>query len=198
MTRQEHLQFCKICNHQKFDNQQGIVCGLTNSIANFEVTCDSFDENHTIKEAVLAKKAENELENQLAGQGIRFANYLLDRIFLLIISVITGYLWGMILVVVSPNSLNSLESMGRLEEFFWGFVIGFFYYSFFEALTGRSLAKLITNTKVVDENGNKPTFEMILVRSLCRYIPFNAFSFLGSDAVGWHDSLSKTRVIKIK
>ena len=81
MTRQEHLKFCKICNHQKFDSQQGIICGLTNSIADFEETCESFDENHEIKETILAKKAENELENQLAGQGTRFLNYLLDRIF---------------------------------------------------------------------------------------------------------------------
>ena len=67
-----------------------------------------------------------------------------------------------------------------------------------ESLTGRTMAKLITRTKVVMENGDKPTFEVILTRTLCRLIPFNWISFLGDDGVGWHDSLSKTRVISVK
>lgn len=198
MTREEHLKFCKICNNQKFDSQKGIICGLRNSIADFEDTCESFDENIQLKEKLLVKNRENELSNQIASQGTRFANYLLDRIFILIISFFLGFIFTLLLTIISPNSAGYFEQMGKLEEFVWGFIIGMFYYSFFEALTGRSIAKFITGTKVVDENGNKPTFDAILLRSLCRYIPFNAFSFLGSDAVGWHDSFSKTRVIKIK
>lgn len=198
MTRVEHLKFCKICNNQKFDSQKGIICGLRNSIADFEDTCESFDENTQLKEKLLVKNRENELSNQIASQGTRFANYLLDRIFILIISFFLGFIFTLLLTIISPNSAGYFEQMGKLEEFVWGFIIGMFYYSFFEALTGRSIAKFITGTKVVDENGNKPTFDTILLRSLCRYIPFNAFSFLGSDAIGWHDSFSKTRVIKIK
>ncbi|AZJ34066.1 RDD family protein [Tenacibaculum singaporense] len=198
MTREEHLKFCKICNNQKFDSQKGIICGLRNSIADFKDTCESFDENTQLKEKLLAKNSQNELSSQIASQGTRFANYLLDRIFILIISFFLGFILTLLLTIISPNSAGYFEQMGKLEEFVWGFIIGMFYYSFFEALTGRSIAKFITGTKVVDENGNKPTFDAILLRSLCRYIPFNAFSFLGSDAVGWHDSFSKTRVIKIK
>lgn len=198
MTREEHLKFCKICNNQKFDSQKGIICGLRNSIADFEDTCESFDENTQLKEKLLVKNRENELSNQIASQGTRFGNYLLDRIFILIISFFLGFIFTLLLTIISPNSAGYFEQMGKLEEFVWGFIIGMFYYSFFEALTGRSIAKFITGTKVVDENGNTPTFDAILLRSLCRYIPFNAFSFLGSDAVGWHDSFSKTRVIKIK
>jgi len=33
-------------------------------------------------------------------------------------------------------------------------------------------------------------------RTLCRYIPFEPFSFLGNKPIGWHDSLSKTLVVK--
>ncbi len=198
MTREEHLKFCKVCNNQKFDSQKGIICGLRGSIADFEDTCESFDENTQLKEKLLAKNSKNELDSQIASQGTRFANYLLDRIFILIISFFIAFLLTLILAIISPDSVGYFEQTGKLEEFIWGFIIGVFYYSFFEALTGRSIAKFITGTKVVDENGNKPTFDAILLRSLCRYIPFNALSFLGSDAVGWHDSLSKTRVIKIK
>jgi len=45
-------------------------------------------------------------------------------------------------------------------------------------------------------DGNKPSFGLILGRSLSRIIPFDALSFLGANAIGWHDTISKTRVIK--
>ena len=70
------------------------------------------------------------------------------------------------------------------------------YYTLLEGLTGRSLGKLVTGTKVVDANGNPPGFARALLRSLCRFIPFEPFSFLGSDTRGWHDSMTRTWVIK--
>ena len=71
------------------------------------------------------------------------------------------------------------------------------YYTTIETLTGRSLGKFITKTKVVIYDGSKPTFNEILVRSLCRLIPLEHFSFLGEDGNGWHDSISKTYVVDI-
>ena len=39
-------------------------------------------------------------------------------------------------------------------------------------------------------------FNDILVRTFCRYIPFEAFTFLGNKSpIGWHDKLSKTIVV---
>jgi uncharacterized RDD family membrane protein YckC len=65
-----------------------------------------------------------------------------------------------------------------------------------EGLTGRTLGKLVTGTMVVDENGNKPEFSRIIGRTFCRLIPFDALSFLGEEHSGWHDTISKTKVIK--
>lgn len=42
MTRQEHLKFCKVCDNRTFDRQKGIVCKLTNDIANFDSDCPDF------------------------------------------------------------------------------------------------------------------------------------------------------------
>ena len=70
---------------------------------------------------------------------------------------------------------------------------------FFEAVFQRSPGKFLTGTKVVNESGGKPTFGQILGRSLCRFIPFEAFSFLFGDSsrvVGWHDKFSGTLVVK--
>jgi len=69
------------------------------------------------------------------------------------------------------------------------------YYVIFEYSTGRSVAKFITKTKVVNMQGEQPGFKTIFIRTLCRFIPFEAFSFLGESKTGWHDTLSKTRVI---
>jgi len=71
------------------------------------------------------------------------------------------------------------------------------YYSSFEVLTGRTIAKFITGTKVIDENGKTPDFGTIMLRSLCRFIPFEPFSFLGNERIRWHNRLSKTRVVNV-
>ena len=60
---------------------------------------------------------------------------------------------------------------------------------------GKSFGKLITKTRVVMEDGSNPTYLDYLKRSFCRLIPFEAFSFLGSEGRGWHDSVSKTYVV---
>lgn len=46
------------------------------------------------------------------------------------------------------------------------------------------------------KNGEKPSFSVIFKRTLCRLIPFDGFSFLGSR--GWHDSISDTYVVEKK
>ena len=76
-----------------------------------------------------------------------------------------------------------------------GFIV-LFYFVFFESLIGRTPGKLLTGTRVVDEQGQKPSFGQILGRSLARMLPFEPLSFFGAENRGWHDSLSKTYVVK--
>lgn len=56
MTRKEHLEFCKICMNRDFDRQQGIVCKLTGSIANFNIECLDFKKDIEQEAVVLQKK----------------------------------------------------------------------------------------------------------------------------------------------
>jgi len=51
---------------------------------------------------------------------------------------------------------------------------------------------------VVDDQGAQPGVSSILRRSLSRLVPFDAFSFLGNYARGWHDKWSNTWVIDEK
>lgn len=86
-----------------------------------------------------------------------------------------------------------------------GVIIGLFafycYHLIFEATFQQTIGKMLTGTKVVSVTGEKPTFLAIFGRSLARYIPFEAFSFLfyGSyPTKGWHDRLSHTLVVPKK
>jgi hypothetical protein len=47
MTREEQLQYCKICSNQSFSFEQGIICRLTNQQATFQTTCESFEQDLT-------------------------------------------------------------------------------------------------------------------------------------------------------
>jgi uncharacterized RDD family membrane protein YckC len=71
------------------------------------------------------------------------------------------------------------------------------YYILFEGLWGQSIGKMITRTKVVDKQGNKPGLGAVVIRAVCRLIPFEPFSFFGKSKRGWHDTLSDTYVVKI-
>ena len=70
------------------------------------------------------------------------------------------------------------------------------YYCFFEGIWGRTPGKFLIGTKVVDEEGDPPSFGQIVGRSACRLIPFEPFSFFG--ARGWHDSISHTYVVRTR
>ena len=118
-----------------------------------------------------------------ADGGARFANLILDRL------VIYAILFGI-------GSLMEFADGGN-DAIFGMFVLASpFYYILSEYFWGKTPAKFITKTSVVNLYGEKPTFINIVGRTLCRYIPFEAFSFLGSRAVGWHDSISRTRVVR--
>lgn len=134
----------------------------------------------------------------LASTGQRFLNYILDTIAVLalvfcisFLLAITGALLGF------TGILTWLENVGTLEERLIFILITVVYYLITESLFGRSLGKVITGTVVVDENGIKPSFGTIFKRSLCRIIPFDGLSFLGSGR-GWHDSISDTYVVNKK
>lgn len=135
----------------------------------------------------------------LVSGGQRFLNYLLDNIFVLALIFLLAAFLGFFASLLGLNGLvNWMGNIGDLEGRILFILFTIIYYTVTEGLFGRSLAKLITGTIVVDENGEKPDFGTILKRSLCRIIPFDGLSFLGSSGRGWHDSMSDTYVVNKK
>lgn len=126
------------------------------------------------------------MENNLATKGKRFLNYILDFIFYLVFAFVLGIVTAIIGLGATVQAINDI---------LLGFIIMIVYYVFLEAIFGKTIAKFITRTKVVTRDGQKPNLKVILVRTLCRFIPFEAFSFLGDKPIGWHDSISKTIVV---
>ena len=131
----------------------------------------------------------------LASHSQRFLNLLMDylgQIFLYIIA----FTIAVTIAQVNGNKDFMLYFIKNdIAQYTFAVCIILFYYNVFEIFTARTVGKFITQTIVVDENGEKPHHETILVRTLCRLIPFEILSFLGMPARGWHDSISKTYVV---
>ena len=121
-------------------------------------------------------------------KGKRFANYIVDII-------ITAILNALVNPFQADYDMETGEMSGLGMSILVSTLLTVGYYFFMESATGQTLGKMVTGTKVVDENGNKPALGSIFVRCLCRLIPFEQFSFFGPKTIGWHDSLSKTYVV---
>jgi uncharacterized RDD family membrane protein YckC len=78
------------------------------------------------------------------------------------------------------------------------FLTGFLwvlYYPIMEHITGKTFAKYITQTRAVNDDLSPLSFGDSLVRNLLRFIPFEIFSFLHAQPVGWHDRWAGTLVV---
>ncbi len=117
-----------------------------------------------------------------ASQGQRFANLLVDYLCYFVVCFVLGGVLG----VVGKPELASFIS--------WPVMIG--YYVFFEGVFSATPGKMVTRTRVVGVDGGKASFGQVLGRTLLRFVPFEAFSFLGTGS-GWHDRWSKTRVVRV-
>lgn len=140
---------------------------------------------------------------QLAGTGKRFATFLADRILMMLVV----FCIAMLIELGGPETLSEIEEgyptyYGRLEERIFDYLAGLLltvvYYAIFEATTGRSPAKWIFGTMVLNNQQGRASFGQILGRSFARVIPFEPFSAFRSNGLMWHDSLSNTITVDLR
>jgi uncharacterized RDD family membrane protein YckC len=139
----------------------------------------------------------NAVDMSLASKGKRFVNFIVDYILYYIIFqiiftiILLTFVQGYQNFVINNNLSTTMISIFilLLNNLFYMMFMSFQEY----LLKGRTIGKYLTGTKVVKEDGSIPEMKDYFIRSLCRLIPFEAFSFLGET--GWHDSISKTRVV---
>lgn len=126
----------------------------------------------------------------------RFLEYLIDYFLLLILVFVAAFVLA----------IFGIDVTERFSSYLVSSIVIFLYYFIMEAKCGKTVGKIILGMKVVDANGNKPSNGKIALRTICRFIPFDAFSFLVSECWkkdgefcgNWHDGLSKTYVVNMK
>lgn len=134
-----------------------------------------------------------------AGRGRRFLTLLVDC---------AG--WFALLFVLLVAVVGVYDSTGeRTEQQIDALLVhpavdalaaasNFAYHLLFEALTARTLGKLVTGTRVVREDSGRPGFGALLGRTAARHIPFEPFSIFRASGRCWHDTQSKTRVVRVR
>ena len=141
-----------------------------------------------VKSVAQDNDAVKEIQDYVSSSGIRFTNFLIDFVIFVLL-VLTASL-ALDSVFVTTNN-NLLQAIG------YGMILLIFlaYYGLSEYFFQKTAGKYVTKTIVVTESGNKPDGKTILIRTLCRLIPFDRLSYLIVKR-GLHDRFSKTRVIK--
>ena len=121
-----------------------------------------------------------------ASQGKRLINWILDYLAM----------YGFVVVVQKLMFLFGFSDYWiEAVVVVFGILMPIIYYVCLESIWGKTIGKFITKTKVVMKDGTKPTPKNIIIRTFCRYIPFDPLTFLDPDKpVGWHDSFSRTIV----
>lgn len=117
------------------------------------------------------------------SMGRRFLNHLLDTlVIVLILSKHIYYLAERSSIDDSPYPVVLLV-MAEL----------FLYYLLTEWWFSATPGKMFTSCRVIDQHGEAPGFFKVLVRTLCRFIPFDRLSFFFQ--ANWHDKMSETWVV---
>lgn len=104
------------------------------------------------------------------------------------------------LVLLLPAAEESLlpwlqeiqEAHRRLFPIFFLFL----YYLVMEVGFRTTIGKMLTRTVLADADGLRPGRPRLLIRTLCRFIPFEALSFFDRNGKGVHDSFSRTYVVR--
>lgn len=128
------------------------------------------------------------------GAGLRFVHLLVDGFIINLVYGLISYIY-LQFFLSTDTSVNTMLTV----NFFFGYsnlILLLAYYLVFETYYQQTIGKMITGSVVINEYAKKPSFQEILLRTVIRYVPFDALSFLFSDnAIGWHDQWSKTYVV---
>ena len=162
-----------------------------------------------MEEANLTQPAENDLSSQLiteiqyeqATRWQRFFNFLIDNLLMRFgLSFLTGMAVGAILGLVAPDYILRLSEGGAnnidiyiLSYLIWIVNVVLYYTICEKGFRGYTLGKAITGTRAIRDDGGELTVKDALLRSLCRLVPFEWLSGFGYP---WHDTWTKTSVIK--
>ena len=134
-------------------------------------------------------------DDMMATLMQRFCNYLVDFVVQYLLLMIVFSVVAFLAVMFGNTAVfDWMADISLFEQYAIGIVTACLYYGFTETYLSRTIGKYVTGTVVVHADGSKPDSGTIAIRTLCRFIPFEPFSFFWGR--GWHDGLSRTYVVK--
>ncbi len=143
-----------------------------------------------VKEVAQENTSVQQIQDYVSSSWMRFTNFIIDFVIYVVL-VLAGSL-ALDSVFVTTDS-DLILGIG----YFMMFLIFMTYYGLSEYFFQKTAGKYVTKTIVVTKDGDKPGAGTIIIRTLCRLIPFDRLSFLITKN-GFHDRFSDTMVIREK
>lgn len=143
---------------------------------------------HNPDVAPAASVQRGRMPGEIASAARRFWTYVVDLIVIWIGLITLQIAYGIAFGIDALEALNGPKWWGTCIVFY------FIYYVTFEVASGRTVGKVLTGTRVVTANGLALSIPTAIVRTLCRFLPFEPMSFSLGET-WWHDSLSRTQVV---
>jgi len=155
------------------------------------------------EETGLADELESYIQYEYASTGQRFLNWLIDNLVIRFgIFYLTAPFFMHVMVTLFYDFVqNILDSDNTFGLYFLSYILAIFNYLLYyplceKAFKGYTLGKLITGTRAIRLDQTELTFKDVLLRTVCRLVPFEALSALGG--VPWHDKWTNTTVVKTR
>ncbi len=121
MTREEQLIYCKKCKNRAFDPKHGIICNLTNKVADFEKECKDFIPDEAIKEVTSGDK------DTIVKKPAKLSSQVLMEIKshqVLSYAVVGGFLLAVICAIIWAFITVTTEYQIGFMAIGVGFVVG--------------------------------------------------------------------------
>jgi antitoxin component YwqK of YwqJK toxin-antitoxin module len=177
MTRDQHLEFCKRCLNRKFDGAQGLICGITNRMANFDPTCENFkiDESVKIEAPEVVPVPNYKIVTELSdGARAHFrdqqdsvyaiiggaASAIVGGLLWALVTVMTHYQIGYMAIAVGLIVGFSVRYYGAGVDLHFGYIGGFF------ALLGCAIGNLLSQVAFIAQTESLGYFETITLLNI--------------------------------
>jgi antitoxin component YwqK of YwqJK toxin-antitoxin module len=128
MTRTEHLEFCRKCLEREFDSRQGIVCSLTQKIADFDGTCPNFKIDETVSSSIVDNEEAiaAEVFDELDVKAIKKLRDHQDFYYAIIGGVLATMMSAVLWAVITVTTQFQIGFMAVGVGLVVGFTIRFF------------------------------------------------------------------------
>ena len=180
MSLRTDEELIKIVTVQRDDYQLLAIDAAEKEIVKRNIDSTKFDEIKNVFETEIEKQKAFGLKK--VNSFKRLLNFIFDSISII-------FFYAILEIIINWNDYVIILNKYLLVVAFFG------YYIIMEYIFQKTIGKFITKTIVITENEEKVKLGDIVRRTLYRLIPFESISFLFSPN-GFHDRLSKTRVIR--